>query len=50
VEEERDGLGAPIHVEDEAPAGIGEGHVHAGVVGVGGGVVGCELGWLAGGG
>ncbi len=50
MEEERDGLGAPIHVEDEAPAGIGEGHVHAGVVGVGGGVVGCELGWLAGGG
>ena len=50
VEEERDGLGAPVYVEDEAPAGVSEGHEHAGVVGVGGGVVGCKLRWLAGGG
>ncbi len=25
-EEEGEGLGAPIHMQDEAPAGVGEGH------------------------
>lgn len=41
--EERGELRFPVHVQDEAPAGVGEGHQHTRVVGVGGGVVVCDL-------
>lgn len=44
VQEEREGLRAPVHVQDEAPTGIREGHEHAWVVGVGGRVIVCDLG------
>ena len=44
VEEEGDGLRAPVHVQDEAPARIRERHEHTWVVDVGGRVVARDLG------
>lgn len=43
VEEEGDGLRAPVHVQDEAPAGIRERHEPSWVITSGGRVIAYDL-------